>query len=1424
MLNKNINKLIALFTLVPYIYSIPQKQNCSPPLESCGNACYDPTGYNCFSSGTLCERKLKLCGATSCYDPNVYHCEEENLVLGPEIITASNTSNFPTSTVTSTPSAVPARNCDSTNGSRKFCPIFTDNFDKLNLKTWKHDITLGGGGNWEFQHYTNNRTNSYVRDNTLFIKPTLTMENIGSKLMLEGPDAFSVWGGYGASECTSNDFYGCQRTAGNGQIINPIQSAALRTIDSLTLSFGKIEVKAKLPKGDWIWPAIWLLPKYNQYGQWPASGEIDIMESRGNAPSYPAGGYNSIGSTLHWGTAWDQNKYKLTHSNYTLPNGKTFADDFHTFGLEWTPEYIKTYIDDPSNVVLNVPLSDFNAFKKGGFSNVNNPWINTCPQAPFDYQNEFYLILNVAVGGAQAPNGGYFPDGMGGKPWSSKSGTAAKDFWEGKNQWMPTWDFIGENSAMKVQSVNNLTPSIFPKTWEVLGPFLVGSREIGYDPLSSYGGFENLIYSNESVYFSELVKNGFIKWKKINSNANSSSVGPFHYENVDWDFNRMSLGWSANQHYTYFRSNFEIVHSGVYLLSFTNVISIKVDNEVLLGNMYSYQHAASNPIWLEEGIHNIYLCLNWDIRIFGNGIPAIQFKGSIKNVDVPLENRGVIFFPSDTIVPDIINDKLVTNRFSVTIMNANVTLHNFLQSSPKKNGGSFLVQKENEVFDAISVEKLNRNWDGWIQVSHIVCVSDNGERLKGRISTLFSIKLAPGQIYPVPFELLLDDALNESFSWRSVTFEVTLIDIQSNEEFTVQLKPENVPEEGEVEIGVEKKMFEVGFQLRNATWGDIYKVTFDGYDGAIQYVMVRPPANPCSNLEDSSHNKCPVIIALHGAGVEASSEFWTNALKQRSDCWILFPTGRTAWGFDWHGPSYKQIESSLEILAQDLPGVPINFKKIYEMDITKLIYTGHSNGGQGAWWLTSHFPENAVLSVPASGYIKMQMYVPYFLRAGDSYADPILRGILENSIAENDIDLHAENMEGIPILARTGSEDDNVPPIHSRRLIRMMQEISFDKFKANLSEILLQGHWFEGVLNDELIDSIITSSISDKSPILSKKNIEKFSLTALNPAVCGPKNGIRILQLQVPFRLGKIAVSIVENKMFIKTTNIRRFQFLAEPLWKYKRRNLLSRPPPGIWRSEIAEWHVDNTYFNSTPKIGPSYLNSDLQADTWTVSKDFLWISEERHFSTYGPASNVLSNPFVIVIPSNLTSNNSWKKNMYYKMAQLLALSWYVHARGGTQILLDSQIHDGDAARYNMIVLGGPLDNLWTRRREKENKAGNMVNFLENGRGFQIGKRNYTGPGVGIIFNAPNPTRTRLAIFLDGTDENGLAKAVWNVPFRAGMMVPDYLVFGEEYGDPSTGWTAPGKKKIATKGSGGILAAGYWSNHWEYDDRCGYLK
>ena len=181
------------------------------------------------------------------------------------------------------------------------------------------------------------------------------------------------------------------------------------------------------------------MPVNNTYGAWPASGEIDIMESRGNNYTYAQGGNNIISSALHWGPTQSSDAWYRTNVKRNALH-TTFSATPHTFGLEWSEKYLFTYIDSRLLQVLYSPFVQ-DLWTRGQFqitagangTSVENPWSTGGVNAPFD--QKFYLILNVAVGGTN----GWFEDGKSGKPWVDKSTTAAKDFINAKDQWLPTW-------------------------------------------------------------------------------------------------------------------------------------------------------------------------------------------------------------------------------------------------------------------------------------------------------------------------------------------------------------------------------------------------------------------------------------------------------------------------------------------------------------------------------------------------------------------------------------------------------------------------------------------------------------------------------------------------------------------------------------------------------------------------------------------------------------------------------------------------------------------------------------------------------------------------------------------------------------------------------------------------------------------------
>lgn len=117
--------------------------------------------------------------------------------------------------------------------------IFSDEFDKFDFKKWKHDITLSGGGNWEFQIYENNRSTSWVENSKLNIRPLLTEDKIGMERVRNG-FTYDVWGSTPADQCTGNEFYGCSRTSDGIHYINPVTSAKLTTAQSFSFTYGRV--------------------------------------------------------------------------------------------------------------------------------------------------------------------------------------------------------------------------------------------------------------------------------------------------------------------------------------------------------------------------------------------------------------------------------------------------------------------------------------------------------------------------------------------------------------------------------------------------------------------------------------------------------------------------------------------------------------------------------------------------------------------------------------------------------------------------------------------------------------------------------------------------------------------------------------------------------------------------------------------------------------------------------------------------------------------------------------------------------------------------------------------------------------------------------------------------------------------------------
>lgn len=158
-------------------------------------------------------------------------------------------------------------------------------------------------------------------------------------------------------------------------------SARLNTRDRIAVRYGRIEARIKLPGGQGLWPAFWMLPQDNVYGTWAASGEIDVME----AVNLGASGGNTVHGTIHYGGQWPNNTF--TGGDYAVPTDAT--DNFHTYAIEWDETEMRWYVDDTLYLM-------------------QNSWNTTGAPFPAPFNERFHLLFNVAVGGnwPGAPSGG----------------------------------------------------------------------------------------------------------------------------------------------------------------------------------------------------------------------------------------------------------------------------------------------------------------------------------------------------------------------------------------------------------------------------------------------------------------------------------------------------------------------------------------------------------------------------------------------------------------------------------------------------------------------------------------------------------------------------------------------------------------------------------------------------------------------------------------------------------------------------------------------------------------------------------------------------------------------------------------------------------------------------------------------------------
>lgn len=241
--------------------------------------------------------------------------------------------------------------------------VWSDEFDGDSIDTskWSHEVNCWGGGNNELQCYTDREENSFVEDGYLHL--------VAREETFSGPGVTDDDPSYNPDD---------------ESVTRQYTSARLRTKDKGDWQYGRVEINAKMPQGQGLWPAIWMLPTEGVYGGWPLSGEIDIFE----AVNPNASGENEIHGTLHYGRPWPNNAYSGQEYVPTDP----IWEEFHTYAIEWEEGEIRWFVDD-----VHYATQRSDGWYTFAWNGQDEGFYLGEGAAPFD--EVFHLILNVAVGG-----------------------------------------------------------------------------------------------------------------------------------------------------------------------------------------------------------------------------------------------------------------------------------------------------------------------------------------------------------------------------------------------------------------------------------------------------------------------------------------------------------------------------------------------------------------------------------------------------------------------------------------------------------------------------------------------------------------------------------------------------------------------------------------------------------------------------------------------------------------------------------------------------------------------------------------------------------------------------------------------------------------------------------------------------------------
>lgn len=542
-----------------------------------------------------------------------------------------------------------------------------------------------------------------------------------------------------------------------------------------------------------------------------------------------------------------------------------------------------------------------------------------------------------------------------------------------------------------------------------------------------------------------------------------------------------------------------------------------------------------------------------------------------------------------------------------------------------------------------------------------------------------------------------------------------------------------------------------------------YKMTFiSGIDASCQYCAVLPPK------DYDPRKKYALILALHGAGVEASR--LVDCHDQKDWAFVVAPTNRRPFGFDWQDWGRLDALEVLELVKDTFP-----------IDAHRVCLTGHSMGGHGTWHVALTHPDLFAAAAPMAGWTCFQLYVPWFLQKSYTFAEPQQIAIRDMSLREDFVPEFVENALNLPIFITHGGSDDNVPPVHSRMFASLLDRLGYD-YRYN--EIPGKGHWYN------LDDSSRTVCVDDPRVMdfLRNRTRNQFPKRVIfktnNIGQNDQSYWVRIVRQEKPYFESQIEAEVKGQRIVVRTRNVRGFVLsLSEELLSYGEIGFIvdgSETSLRFRKNEEVFFHRSGDGF----RIG--------QAEHPPTGKTP---------QSYGPIKQAYFSPFVLVYG---TGGDSSAAEITLHQARLEATRWWRRANGFVEVLPDSEVTRKIMEDYNLILFGGPEENLVTAKLN-----GKLPIRIEKGKMF-LGKRQIHGDNMAAEFVFPNPLNPEKLIFVhEGVGGTGLELSNFFTTLYAGAGLPDFVVFDHQ---------------VKHKGWGGVICAGFFDPDWQIDGTLLYLQ